>query len=208
MIVRNRDKAISLDKHKPIAGLDYWPDQSEWVLPTVTKPPTLIAQAFRFIAVFVILQVAWLALRDQAFGHIIRGDLTVKPAVMLINLMTPDIHANALGNQILAKGGGLVIKLGCEGVEAMFILIAAMLSGPLSRLVMLKGIVYGTLFIYVFNQARILTLFYTFRSDKSLFNVLHGTVAPLVLIALAALFFHWWLGRYRSLSKSGQVTHV
>lgn len=32
-------------------------------------------------------------------------------------------------------------------------------------------------------------LFYAFRADKSLFGLLHGTVAPIILIALTALFF-------------------
>lgn len=140
--------------------------------------------------------MGWLFLRDNTFGHFIRGDLTVKPAVMLINTFSPQINATAYGNQILAAGGGLVVKLGCEGVEALFILIAALVTAPLSRKSILNGIFYGTLFIYSFNQLRILALFYAFRADKPLFYLLHGTIAPLALIALAGLFFHWWLVKH------------
>jgi len=187
-----------MSKTKPISGVDYWPDAEEWQKqPTPSpKPPSLMVQALVFLVVFAILQVSWLIVRDNSFGHFIRGDVTVKPAVGLINTITPSINASALGNQIKAKGGGLVVKLGCEGVEALFILIAALVNAPLSWMAKLNGILWGTLFIYVFNQARIIGLFYAFRADKPLFYFLHGTLAPLILIALTGLFFHWWLVKH------------
>jgi exosortase family protein XrtM len=184
-----------MSETKPIAGIDYWPNADEWKKqPTPPpKPPSLIVHAVLFLLVFTILQVGWLLVRDNNFGHFIRGDLTVKPAVSLINTLSPSIHASALGNQIKAKGGGLVIKLGCEGVEALFILIAAIVNAPLSRMAKLNGILWGTLLIFVVNQARIVALFYAFRADKSIFYFLHGTFAPLMLIVIAGLFFHWWI---------------
>lgn len=187
-----------MSKKIPIAGVDYWPDAADWqnIPPPSPEPPSLIVQALLFLLVFALLQVGWLLVRDNAFGHWVRGDLTVKPAVMLINTLSAQIHATANGNQILAAGGGLVVKLGCEGVEALFILIAALVTAPLSRKSILNGIFYGTLFIYSFNQLRILALFYAFRADKPLFYLLHGTIAPLALITLAGLFFHGWLVKY------------
>lgn len=187
-----------MNENKPIPGIDYWPDAEEWQKqPTPSpKPPSLMVQALVFLAVFAILQIGWLLVRDNSFGHFIRGDVTVKPAVELINTITPTINASALGNQIKAKGGGLIVKLGCEGVEALFILIAALVNAPLSRMAKLNGILWGTLFIFVFNQARIIGLFYAFRADKPLFYFLHGTVAPLILVALAGLFFHCWLVKH------------
>jgi exosortase family protein XrtM len=182
----------------PIAGIDYWPDAADWVepLPESKTAPSLVWQALLFLLVFAVLQVSWLLVRDHHLGHFIRGDVTVKPAVMLINWFSPQIHATAYGNQILANGGGLVIKLGCEGVEALFILMAAFVTAPLAPVDKLKGILYGTLFVYVFNQIRILVLFYSFRADKDLFELLHNTIAPLALIALAGVFFYFWLTKY------------
>jgi exosortase family protein XrtM len=184
-----------LSKQTPIPGVDYWPDEADWqkIPPEPAKPSSLLVRALLFLSVFSSLQVMWLLVRDNTFGHFIRGDLTVSPAVFLINTLTPTINATALGNQILAQGGGLVVKLGCEGVEALFLLVAALVTAPLSWRHKCMGIAYGTLFIYVFNQLRILSLFYAFRADKQLFHLLHGTLAPLILIALAGLFFHFWL---------------
>jgi exosortase family protein XrtM len=189
---------------KPIPGVDYWPDQSEWPSQEKHSPENphqdqanpasaLLTQALVFILLFIFMQAGWQMLRDDAFGHFIRGTLTVKPAVMLIHLLTPHIQASALGNQILAPGGSLVIKIGCEGIEALFILIAALLSVTMAWRAKLSGMLLGLMLIYVVNEMRILILFYAFRTDKALFQLLHGTIAPLALIAIAGLFYHYWL---------------
>ena len=59
----------------------------------------------------------------------------------------------------------------------------------------LLGIVAGCVWVLVLNQARILALFYAFRSDRELFELLHNTAAPLLMIVLTGLFFHVWLQR-------------
>ena len=183
-----------MQKKKQIAGIDYWPDNTEFVDQYEAKP-SLLRQTILFFFVFALFQVGWLLLRDNAFGHFVRGEITVKPAVTLINLLSPSIHAQALGNQIIAPGGGLVIKLGCEGLEAMFILIAAIIASSVKFKNMISGLLMGTLLVYVLNQARILILFYTNRADKALFHLLHATIAPIVLIAIVGIFYYWWLNK-------------
>ncbi|CEN56266.1 hypothetical protein [Candidatus Methylopumilus turicensis] len=189
---------------KPIPGIDYWPNQSEWPSQEKYSPKdshqdkpnpvsSLIKQALVFILLFILMQASWQMVRDETVGYFIRGTVIVKPAVMLIHLLTPKIEASALGNQILAPGGGLVIKIGCEGVEALFILIAGLLSVAIGWRAKLSGIILGLVLIYTVNELRILLLFYAFRADKALFQLLHGTIAPLALITIAGLFYHYWL---------------
>jgi exosortase/archaeosortase family protein len=189
---------------KSILGVDYWPNQSEWQdqhkanqeYPNQDQPSPageLLKQAGMFILLFILMQAGWQIVRDDAIGHFIRGIITIKPAVMMIHLLTPQIAASAVGNQIVAPGGGLVIKIGCEGVEALFILIAALLSVAMAWRTKLLNILLGTGLIYLVNEIRILLLFYAFRSDKALFQLLHGTIAPLALIAIAGLFYHYCL---------------
>lgn len=194
----NKPQAQSSQSRQPQPGVDYWPDahefQSEGNAPH--KPPSLFAQALIFALVYAVLQLGWLWLRDAPPGHWIRGDLTTRPAASLIHLITPEIPAQAIGNQIKAPGGGLVIKLGCEGVEALFILMAALVAAPLTWRSRLFGALAGALLIYILNQGRILCLFYAYRQDKSLFYLLHGSVAPLILIAVAGVFFYLWLQRF------------
>jgi exosortase family protein XrtM len=185
-----------MENKSKIAGVDYWPDNIHQVNQS-GKSPSLLRQAILFLFIFALFQVGWLLIRENAFGHFVRGEITVKPAVALINLFSPTIDAQAIGNQILAPGGGLVIKLGCEGLEAMFILIAAMVISNVNFKNKLKGILTGILLVYGLNQARILLLFYTNRTDKALFHLLHATIAPIVLIALVGIFYYWWLSKHQ-----------
>lgn len=188
----------SSQTRQPKLGVDYWPDAFEpqsGGSPSY-KPLSLYAQALIFVLVYALLQLGWLWLRDAPTGHWVRGDLTTRPAAALIRTISPEIPAKAIGNQIKAPGGGLVIKLGCEGVEALFILMAALVAAPLTWRSRLFGALAGAMLIYILNQGRILCLFYAYRQDKSLFYLLHGSVAPLILIAVAGVFFYLWLQRF------------
>lgn len=187
------NKSIS---NKPIAGADYWPDNfSEEGTPE--KHMGILTQVIVFLLCFALLQFGWQALRDGDFGHFIRGAATVKPATQMIHWMSPQIDAVANGNQIKASGGGIVVKIGCEGLEAMFILIAAFIVAPLHLIPKLTGILLGTLLIYLSNQIRIISLFYAYRADKSLFYLMHGTITPMILVTVSCLFFYFWLTHFQ-----------
>jgi exosortase/archaeosortase len=80
-----------------------------------------------FFAVFAVLQWAWSEARGTVIERWVIHDLTVQPAAMLVQLMTPAAHARAVAASIKATGGGLNILNGCEGTEIMFLLVAASL---------------------------------------------------------------------------------
>ena len=61
----------------------------------------------------------------------------------------------------------------------------------------LAGFSLGILLVFCLNQVRLLALFYAFRSDPALFSLLHGTVAPIVLVIAVALYVLYWIGRAR-----------
>jgi exosortase/archaeosortase family protein len=158
-------------------------------------PPSLfvvIRRAAVFLAVFALLQGLWGAARGTAVERVAIDGITVASAVALINLATPAVHAVAAGTRIRAPGGGINILNGCEGVEVLFLLAAALCAFPLPPRRRVAGLAAGVLFVFAINQIRILALFYVFRADRALFGLLHGTVAPVVLIALTVLFFLAW----------------
>lgn len=182
--------------NKPIPGADYWPDNFSGQ-DAPEQHMSVVMQVIIFLLCFALLQFGWQALRDGEFGHFIRGTATVKPATQMIHWLSPQIDAVANGNQIKASGGGIVVKIGCEGLEAMFILIAAFIVVPMSLMPKLAGILLGTLLIYLSNQVRIISLFYAYRADKSLFYLLHGTITPMILVAISCLFFYFWLAHFQ-----------
>lgn len=136
------------------------------------------------------------------------NEATVKPAVMLINTWTPEARAIAVGASIKAPGGGINVLNGCEGTEVLFLLIAALVAYPMSWRFRALGVLTGTFLVYLLNQMRLLALFYSYRSDRALFDQLHGLVAPLMLIALSIAFLITmirWDARSRLNSNSRSV---
>ena len=160
------------------------------------RPPGFAGRAALFVLVFAALMFGWNALRDSAVEHLVIDVATVRPAAWLANLLTPGIHAVANGSSIHAPGGGLNILNGCEGIDALFVLIAGFLVAPLPARSRLLGLFSGAALLYVVNQARILLLFYAYRHDPAWFSTLHGTVTPIVVVLALAAYFYVWLYRF------------
>jgi exosortase/archaeosortase family protein len=151
-----------------------------------------VLRGVMFITAFFALQSFWGQARGTAVERLLIDRVTVGSAATLVNLITPHVQAQADGTRIRAAGGGLNILNGCEGVEVLFLLAAAFAAAPVPGRRRWLGLASGTLFVFALNQVRILALFYAYRSDKALFDLLHGTVAPVALIALTAMFFLFW----------------
>lgn len=160
-------------------------------------PPlrTLLLRAAAFLLVFMLLQAGWEAARNSWLEKLWVHDLTVRTATATINQITPDVAAVAKGSRIVAPGGGLNVLFGCEGTDVVFLLTAAFVAFPLPWRSRLLGLLTGLLLVFVLNQARIVGLFYAFRNDRSLFELMHSAGAPLLMVACCGLFFHAWLQR-------------
>lgn len=159
-----------------------------------------------FLAAFASLQGLYEAAKGSWVERLVIDHATVQTAAWLIDTVDPSVGVTPAGPRLRAPGGGINILNGCEGTEAAFLMIAAMLVAPLSLRARLGGLLAGTLVVFVLNQARVVALFYAFRSDKAVFDMLHGVVGPLLLIVAAAAFFVIWLNRYAVTSDA--VAHT
>lgn len=149
-----------------------------------------------FLLALMVLQWGWSSLRGSAAERAVIDVATVGTAVALVNRLTPEIEVRANGSRIQASGGGINVLNGCEGTEVLFLLWAALLAAPLSWRWRLQGAVLGGVWVFALNQARLLALFYSYRDDRALFNLLHGLVAPGVLVAATLLFVAWVYRRH------------
>lgn len=166
------------------------------------KHLSLATHAGLFLLIFFGLQWLWDWQRDNTLPVFIIEDLTVRCSTSLINLLTPQVMAIANGTKISAVGGGINVYSGCEGVEIMFMLYAAMIISPITLRDKLIGAVIGTVYIFLLNQLRLVFLFYSVRFDSTWFEIAHGTVFPIFLVAFTALFFGLWLSRHVQNSES------
>jgi exosortase/archaeosortase family protein len=177
-------------------GVPYRRDASGSAAP---PPPDarlgLLGRAMLFLLLFALMQAVYGSARGTWIERLVIDRMTVETAAWLIDTFDPAVHVEAAGPRLRAPGGGLNVLNGCEGTEVVFLMVSAMLVAPLAWRRRLLGLVTGTLLVFTLNQARVLALFYAFRSDRGLFDMLHGVVAPLLLILAAAAFFVVWLDR-------------
>lgn len=160
-------------------------DTPQQPLPRSTRNSLII-----FIAIFTLLQWGWSAARGSWLERLVVHQATVTPAAALVRLLTPAIPAQAVAASIKAPGGGLNILNGCEGTEILFLLAAALAAVRLPWRQRTIALTLGTGLIFALNQARILTLFYTYRTDRALFDTLHTAVLPVLLVAATAAYFY------------------
>jgi exosortase family protein XrtM len=168
----------------PTTGAAPGPHRVRWIGRTVL-----------FLCVFWALQSAWESVRGGPIEHWVVHDATVVAAAQIIDRLTPAIEVEASGATLLARGGGLRVLRGCEGVEAWFLLLAALTAAPMRWRRRITGMLFGTALVYVVNQLRIVALFYLYRLDRDLFAAMHGAVAPLLVVVIVGLFFRTWLHR-------------
>lgn len=178
---------------------------SDWsAYATESRPLPLAWRAVGFVVVFSVLQLAWQGLRGGRLEHFVIHTCTVAPAALLANLLTPGIHATASNYSLQAPDGRLNIINGCDGLEALFLLMAAFVVAPLDWRRSLGGMAVGVPVVSLLNQVRILTLFYAFRASPPLFDVLHATITPVAVIVLVCCYFYAWLAHanHRSVAET------
>jgi exosortase family protein XrtM len=149
-----------------------------------------------FIVLFPLIFFGLAYLYQQARGTCVErflvDDLTVRPAVVLINLVLPGSYAIATGHTLSSHGISMDILQGCEGTEIMFLLVAAVLAFRSPWRKKAAGIAVGIALVYVLNQLRLLALFAALRDRPTWFASLHGLVGPSSLMFLGCLFFLIW----------------
>jgi len=143
------------------------------------------------MAIFAALHTAWTICSDTVVERLVIDQATVSVAAVWVRLLTPDIPVVADGTKLSAPGGGINVLKGCEGTEVLFLLAAAFMVAPLTWRRRLGGLALGAWLVYLMNQVRVVVLFYAYRYDQPLFGQLHGTVAPLIMVALTGSFFFW-----------------
>lgn len=170
--------------------------------PQETENPFLRGIELRFALVFLllffVLQYSYSASRGSAVEHVVIDLATVLPSAVAINLIAPDAGARASGNRIVSPHGSLSVRNGCEGTETVFLLLAAIAAFKAPWRHKLKGAFLGTLIVYGLNQGRIIALFFAAQHERKWFDLLHGTIAPTLIIVLSVLFFLWWTSQSAS----------
>lgn len=107
------------------------------------------------------------------------------------------------GKVISSKSNGFAVSIepGCNGVEAMIVLLAAILAFPAPILYKLKGLFWGFVAIQGMNLVRIISLFYLGQLSKELFDWAHLYIWQALIMLDALVVFLVWI-RYLPVDNS------
>jgi exosortase family protein XrtM len=162
----------------------------------------------RFVTLFVVLFAALYALWTNARGTVVERIVidvaTVRPGAAIINSLTPQERVQPQGHRLVSPHARLSVLKGCEGVECLLLLVAAVLAfRAASWRERLLGLLAGIALVYALNQLRIVALFYSYRFERGWFEILHAYVAPTLIVLVAGVFFLWWVNQVAPSERRG-----
>lgn len=108
-------------------------------------------------------------------------------------LFDSSVEAEGIILRSLTTGAAVAIMPGCNGVEAMIVLIAAMVAFPSPWKHKLIGLLIGFVAIQALNLVRIISLFYLLQWNEVWFQWFHLYLWQALIILDAMIVFIVWL---------------
>ena len=151
---------------------------------------------FRFVVLFLICLIALftLELLQPVQTHVILPFTAgvAHVSVWVMHLFDQDVIARQ--NDILnaATGGGIEIVAGCNGIEAVLILVSAVLAFPAPWKHKLMGLAAGIVAVQGLNILRVISLFYLGQWDYKVFEWAHLYVwQALIMLDVLVVWLIW-----------------
>ena len=147
----------------------------------------------RFAALCVIfyIPIAIPAVERVTVAPFTRGLTSVSGAILR------SIGQDVTTNGTIIRGGmfGVDIKNGCNAVEAVAFLAAAILAFEAPIALRIIGAIAGSIILELLNVVRIVTLFLLGKYHRDLFDMFHLAVWQSVMFGVAVLIFLIWTSR-------------
>ena len=150
----------------------------------------------RFAILFVVLLLGLFTLELTPPGQALVGpwtDLVAKASTAVIRAF--DATAQSQGNMVYSArtGFAMIIMAGCNGVEAMLVLLAGILAYPAPWKLKLIGLAVGVVAIQALNLVRIISLFYLGQWSMVWFEWFHLYLWQALIILDALVVWLVWL---------------
>lgn len=106
-----------------------------------------------------------------------------------------DPHVATSGKIISSTLNGFAVSIepGCNGVEAMIVLLAAIIAFPARLLYKIYGLLLGFIAIQGLNLVRVISLFYLGQWSQELFDWAHLYIWQALIMLDALVVFLVWI---------------
>ena len=155
------------------------------------KPQVLFLVKFFAVLVAAYLLIAWNPVNDHVIVPFTAGIARTSGA--LLQLMGQEVTVS--GTVIRSSRFAVNINNGCNGVEAMLILLASIVAFPATLKARAIGLLLGAFAVQVLNAIRIISLYLLGAYQPRLFDLFHTAVWQIVIIMAAIGFFLAWSAR-------------
>jgi exosortase family protein XrtM len=155
-----------------------------------------------FILYFILGQVIYYSIRSH-ISPVIIHKMHVDLSSTIINAITPNEKTYSAGSKLIGAGGFQVsIATGCDGIDGILLLIAAICAFKMGLFRKFLGLTAGCLAIYFANIIRIIILYYTVKYKPGLFDVMHIYFGQIFIIFVGMLFFITWITVFGEVGES------
>lgn len=155
------------------------------------RTQVLFLAKFFAILVAAYLLIAWNPVNDNVIVPFTAGVARVSGTI----LQWIGQPVAVTGTVIRSNQFGVNINNGCNGVEAMLILLASIVAFPASLKARALGLALGALVVQLLNAVRIVTLYLLGAYQPRLFDMFHTAVWQILVILSAIAFFLFWSAR-------------
>lgn len=155
------------------------------------RSQTLFLVKFFAILGAAYLLIAWNPVNDRVIVPFTQA--VARSAGLLLNALGQKVTVN--GTTIGGPHFAVNVNNGCNGVEAMLILLASIVAFPASLRQRGAGLLVGALGVQLLNEVRIVTLYLLGAHAPRWFDLFHTAVWQIVIIAAAIAFFLLWSAR-------------
>lgn len=156
--------------------------------------------ALRFVALSLVLLVGWACARQTAPARELVAYTVVMPAGWLSGLVG-ERPTLTTADSLSTSRGSILVRPGCEGVELMLLVCAAVIAWPGSARRRVIGVTAAVVLLTMANDLRLAVLLKAIEVDRASFEWLHSFGGPLLMVAIAAGFLMFWT---RPLSRDTQ----
>ena len=155
------------------------------------RAQTLFLLKFFGILIAAYLLVAWKPVNDGVIVPFTTAIASGSGA--LLQAIGQDVTVEK--TTIASSRFAVNINNGCNGVEAMLILLASIVAFPASMKARAAGLVLGAIAVQILNAVRIVTLYLLGAYQPRLFDMFHTAVWQILIILSAIAFFLLWSAR-------------
>ncbi|SEH06826.1 exosortase H [Candidatus Venteria ishoeyi] len=147
----------------------------------------------RFLLILVVLFVLEMSMPVQQMLILPWTTQLAALCGTLVHYFDPGVLVTGAEIRSSDRSFAVVIRSGCNGVEALIILIAALFAFPASNTYRVTGLLIGALAVQGLNIIRIISLFYLGQWSLSAFQWAHLYAWEVLIMLDVLIVFMLWL---------------